>query len=46
MSKTLKTINLNQIEVMIQTIVEAKKAQKRERERERERESIENQYGI
>ena len=31
---------------MIQTIVEAKKAQKRERERERERESIENQYGI
>ena len=31
---------------MIQTIVEAKKAQKRERERERERESIENQYGM
>ena len=29
---------------MIQTIVEAKKAQ--ERERERERESIENQYGM
>ena len=29
---------------MIQTIVEAKKAQKRERERERE--SIENQYGM